>query len=259
MVLRRHLWFIATLVFILGCQGERRRSVSQETITIRGSDSMVNRVQAWAEMFMEAHPEYRVEVSGGGSSSGIAALINGTADIATSSRSLRIEERWLLANRRMQEATTIPVAEDTIAIYVHPSNPLQEISLEHLRDIFSGTMSNWSTLGLNPAPIVLYTRQNGSGTLERFRKNVLDTQNFPPHSQTLTGTAALVDAIKYDRHGIAFGANVESKSVKKLRVRTNDIARLKRPLFLVSTTAASPRIQRFVDFVLNDVRNQVRQ
>ncbi|MFA7289846.1 MAG: PstS family phosphate ABC transporter substrate-binding protein [Melioribacteraceae bacterium] len=171
---------------------------------------MVNLTLRWAEGFMEEHSEISVQVTGGGSGTGIASLINGTSSIANISRELKQSEINYAKQNGVNPIQHI-VALDGIAVIVNPSNKIDAISFSLLKDIYSGKVKNWKTINGNDANIVLYGRENSSGTYEYFRQSILGRNesgrqiDFPSNMQSLQGTASLAEAVSKDKNGIGFG------------------------------------------------------
>jgi phosphate transport system substrate-binding protein len=144
----------------------------QSTLENKGSDTMVNLALAWAEAYGQQHPEMRLAVTGGGSGTGIAAMINGTVDIANASRAITAEEREQARANGIEPIEFI-VARDAIAIIVHPDNPVRQLTLPQLSAIYSGQITNWRELGGEDRPIVLLSRETNSGTHVYFLEHVL--------------------------------------------------------------------------------------
>jgi phosphate transport system substrate-binding protein len=188
-------------------------AAKQTTITVKGSDTMVILAQRWAEKYMAAHPETVVQVTGGGSGTGISALINGTTDICNASRPMKKSEREKLKQRYNSLGVEIPAARDGITLYVNESNPLAELSLDQIKAIYLGEITNWKDLGGEDAKIILYGRENSSGTYVYFRDNVLKGADFTPLTQTLPGTAAVVNAVAKDKRGIGYGGAAYAKGI----------------------------------------------
>ena len=191
-------------------------------ITIQGSDTMVILAQRWAESYMGGHPGAVVQVTGGGSGTGIAALINGTTDICMSSRAMKDDEKRKLRDRFQTMGTEIPVAKDGLTVYVHESNSLKQLTLAQVRDVYVGTITNWKQLGGPDAAIVLYGRENSSGTYVYFKDHVLGGRDFSSRCQTLPGTAAVVNAVARDARGIGYGGAAYAKGIKFAAVKKDD-------------------------------------
>jgi phosphate transport system substrate-binding protein len=192
---------------------------AQKPITVRGSDTMVIMNARLAEVFMSKNPGTTIQVTGGGSGVGLAALINGTTEIAASSRPIKTSEVDKLKARFSTRGAAFPIARDGLAIYVHANNPVQELTLQQINDIYTGKITNWKNVGGKDAPIILYSRENSSGTYVYFKDNVLKGQDFSPRAQTLQGTAAVVNAISKDPNGIGYGGAAYGKGIKFAKVK----------------------------------------
>jgi len=190
-------------------------------ISIKGSDTMVILGQRWAETYMNKNPGVQIQVTGGGSGVGIAALINGTTDIAEASRPMKDAEKTQLQQKRGLLAFELPVALDGLAVYVHEKNPVQELSLEQLKKIYTGAVKNWKDVGGRDERILLYGRENSSGTYAYFKEHVLENADYYPTTQTLPGTAAVINAVAKDVRGIGYGGIAYLKGVKALKVKKN--------------------------------------
>ncbi|MBI3315765.1 MAG: phosphate ABC transporter substrate-binding protein, partial [Candidatus Omnitrophica bacterium] len=142
----------------------------QRSLQIKGSDTMVNLVQAWTEGFMKENPEAFVAVTGGGSGTGIAALISGTCDLAMSSRSISPKEAALAAQKGAAPRE-YKVALDGLAVVVNPKNPVSKLTVEALADIFSGRVTHWKEVGGEDLNIVVLSREVNSGTHVYFKEH----------------------------------------------------------------------------------------
>jgi len=252
----------ATLAALCGCGGGRARAV-----TVKGSDTMVILGQRWAEAYMAARPGAVIQVTGGGSGTGIAALINGTTDICQASRPMKDAERAQLRERTGEPPHEIVVARDGLAAYLNEHNPVVELTLAQLKQIYTGRITRWSRVGGRDAPIVLYGRENSSGTYEYFKEHVLEKADFAASVQTLPGTAAVVNAVARDPNGIGYGGAAYLKGVKECAVKRDaaspgvlpsaDNVRtgaypISRALFFYTRKAPAGPMKDFVDFALSD-------
>jgi len=192
---------------------------AQERITIKGSDTMVILAQRWAEKFMAENPDLVLQVTGGGSGTGIAALINGTTEICNSSRKIKDSERAKLAEKYGSRGIEIKCALDGIALYVHKSNPVKELTLDQLKEMFTGKITNWKEVGGPDAKIILYSRENNSGTYVYFKEEVLKDEDFSSSALSLPGTAAVVNAVAKDKFGIGFGGAAYAEGVRDVAVK----------------------------------------
>lgn len=197
--------------------GESKRA-DTKPLTIKGSDTMVILGQRLAEEYMVKNPGTVVQVNGGGSGTGIAALINGTVDLAQSSREMKEDEKQKAKQARGAEIVEQAVALDSLGVFVNGENPVQSLTMTQVKDIFQGKITNWNQIGGPTATIVLYGRENSSGTYDYFREHVLLKEDFTPRVQTLQGTAAVINAVGQDRSGIGYGGIAYAKNVKALAI-----------------------------------------
>lgn len=237
-----------------------------ESVSVKGSDTMVILGQRWAEEFMKKGSGPQLQVTGGGSGTGISALINGTTDICMSSRMMKPPEKQKLRDRYATVGVEIPVAKDGLSIYVHKDNPLNELSMAQIRDIFLGKLTNWKELGGPDNRIIIYSRENSSGTYVFFKDAVLGGRDFSPRAQTMPGTASVVNAVSKERFGVGYGGAAYAKGIKIVKVKKDanspailpDLASvlngsyaLARPLFFYVRNKPSGDIKTFTDWVLS--------
>lgn len=197
--------------------GESKRA-DTKPLTIKGSDTMVILGQRLAEEYMGKNAGVVVQVNGGGSGTGIAALINGTVDLAQSSREMKEDEKQKAKEARGSEIVEQAVALDALGVFIHAENPLQHLTMSQVKDIFQGKITNWNQIGGPSATVVLYGRENSSGTYDYFREHVLQKEDFTPRVQTLQGTAAVINAVGQDRNGIGYGGIAYAKNVKAIAI-----------------------------------------
>lgn len=232
--------------------------------TVKGSDTMVVLAQRWAEAWMKQQPTKKVQVTGGGSGTGIAALINGTTEVATASRSMKPEERAKLPAGAAAVETI--VARDGVAIYVNTANPIESLTVEQLRGIYLGDITNWKQVGGLDATIVLYSRENSSGTYVFVKEHVLKGGDYAAQAQTLPGTAAVVNAVSKEKKGIGYGGGAYARGVKELRIE--DVAPTKeavlsgkyplsRPLFFYTRGAPAGEARDFIEFCLSPAGQKI--
>jgi phosphate transport system substrate-binding protein len=247
------------LLFFSSCNKDTR------TIKVKGSDTEVNLAVLLAESFHNGNDQLLVSISGGGSGLGIASLLNGTADIANSSRSINNEELALFKKKSIQLDSFI-FAEDAIAFVVSSKLPLDSINTDDLAKILSGADKNWSRLTQKNIPINIYGRQSNSGTHE-FVKNILKI-HFSPHAKQMNGNAQILEAIKADNSGIGYvGAGYVMKgsnaAIKILKIYTGNKAAVspldevkiasgayffQRPLFQYYKAEDYEKVKLFLDF-----------
>jgi phosphate transport system substrate-binding protein len=236
-------------------------------VTVKGSDTMVIMVQRLAEEYMSKFRGKIIQVSGGGSGVGISALINRTTDIADSSRPIKDAERNAIKKAWGKEPKEFKVALDGITIYVHPDNPLKDISLEELKDIFTGKITSWKDLGWEDKPIIVYTRENSSGTYVFFKEHVLKNQDYTSKAQSMPGTASVVNAVSKEKYSIGYGGIAYAKGVKILSVRKDknspaylpteenvrrELYPISRFLYMYTCEYDDPEVKSFIDWVLSE-------
>lgn len=196
---------------------------SGQTITIKGSDTLVRLGQRWAEEYMKLNPGSVIQVSGGGSGTGIAALLNGTTDICEASRDMK-EKEYKLAERAGIKPYRVSVALDGIAVFLNENNKVDTFTVAQLKGIYTGAITNWKEVGGDDHEIILYGRENNSGTYAFFKEHVMKNEDYSEKTQTLPGTAAVVNAVAHDTYGIGYGGIAWAKGVKYAAVKTNDTA-----------------------------------
>jgi phosphate transport system substrate-binding protein len=216
-----------------GTSGATSGSGGKQSLTIKGSDTMVQLAQAWAEAFMKKHPEISVSVTGGGSGTGIKALINKSCDIANSSRPMEEDEKQS-AGGNVKEFV---VAQDGLSVVVHPSNPVNELSLAQLKDIYTGKVTNWKQFGGPDQKIVVNSRESSSGTFKFFQEHVLNKEPFANTVMLQPATSQIVETVAQDKGGVGYvGLGYVTSSVKPLKIKKDP---------------ASPAVEATVENVLN--------
>ena len=243
-----------------------------KTITVKGSDTLLILGQRWAEVYMSQNPGVTIQVTGGGSGVGIAALINGSTDICEASRPIKPSEIDKLKERFNTTGVEIPVARDGISIYLNEENKVSELTLDQLKGIYTGKITNWKELGGEDAKIVLYGRENSSGTYVYFKENVLSGADFASRTQTLPGTAAIVNAVAKDKYGIGYGGAAYAKGVRYCKVKKDaqtpgyepTLENIKNGKYPISRylhwylrNKPTGEIKKLVDFVLSEQGQQI--
>ncbi|MFZ9870450.1 MAG: phosphate ABC transporter substrate-binding protein [Candidatus Kapaibacteriota bacterium] len=239
---------LRTLSLLLAVFTAAALAAPKERITIKGSDTMVILVQKWSELYPGKNIEF--QVTGGGSGTGIAALLNGTTDICSSSRPIKPKEVAMLREKFNYRGMEVRIARDGLSVYVNEKNPVRSLTLEQVRLIFTGKIRNWKEVGGPNAPIILYSRENSSGTYEFFKEHVLKKQDFAPQSQHMAGTAALINAVSKDRNSIGFGGAAYLAGVKALSIAVDASSAAVAPSKETILDGSYP-ISRFLYFYLN--------
>jgi len=258
----------------LSCGRSRIRSV----IRSAGSDTVVNLAQAWAEAYADVEPTVSVEVSGGGSGTGLASLIDGAADLANSSRRIEPEEREAARRKRSIEPVEWIIGHDALAVYVHRDNPLNEITIPQLASIYGadGQVTRWAQLGagLPDEEIILISRQSNSGTAQYFRRALLGSKgDFRQGTRDLNGSKEVVSLIGETLATIGYsGMGYDSDRVKMLAVAAgpgkpaysptleNALSGrypISRPLYVYTLGKPSGELRRYLEWTLSPPGQQV--
>ncbi|MBN2534254.1 MAG: phosphate ABC transporter substrate-binding protein [Spirochaetales bacterium] len=282
-------WHIICLIitgvslYLISCNRKPGSSDQQEykkAIQIKGSDTMVNLVQAWAEEFISNHPDVNLGITGGGSGTGIAALLNHSCDITMSSRSIEEKEMEEAEANNIHPVEFI-VGLDGLIIIVNNENPVIELDLDQVRDIFLGRIDNWKNTGGYNSKIVILSRESNSGTYTFFKERVLKRGNknskeeFSPHALLMPSSQAIVNEISQNPHAIGYvGMGYAHARVKSLKLKDtskpadadpvaptidnvlNGSYPISRPLFLYTNGEPSGNIKVFIDFALSE-RGQI--
>lgn len=247
------------LLLLLCCACGAPRVATSPVLKIKGSDTMLVLTQRWAERFMRRNPGVAVYVEGGGSAAGIAALIKGEAQICASSRPIRPEEVRRLVQAGAFLGVAHLVAQDALSVYVHPQNPVRNLSLAQVQGVFSGAITNWKTLGGEEAAITVLTRSPNSGTYLYFQDHELAGQAYAPRARSMASTAALVDEIAQNPNAIGYGGlayggqlvhcSVENIAPTEANVRNGGYP-LARYLYLYTIDKPRGTVKLFMDWVL---------
>lgn len=243
----------ATLFMIYGF-------AASEKITVKGSDTMVILAQRWAERYMASNSDLTIQVTGGGSGTGITALINGTTDICNASRPMKSSEIKKLKERFGTLGVEIPCGKDGITIYLNLNNPVSNLNVDQLKQIYTGKITNWKQLGGKDSKIVLYSRENNSGTYVYFKDNILKGEDYSPSCQNLPGTAAVVNAVSKDINGIGYGGHGYSKGVRMCKINNieptvenigNGSYPITRYLYMYLRNRPTGAMKKYIDWILS--------
>jgi phosphate transport system substrate-binding protein len=270
-------YLLVSLLFILvvACSGTGPAESSSPTTTIVnvGSDTMVNLALAWAEAYHELHPEISISVTGGGSGTGIAALINGSTNIANASREMKEEELQQAEERGIAPVEHV-VAMDAIAVIVNPGNPVDQLSIPQISGIFVGRTTNWQEVGGEDRPIVLASRESNSGTYMYFLENVVrrgDPGNddlFSPEALLLPSSEIIGLEVAQNPNAIGYdGLGYVTPQQKTVRVAVDQAGPfvppsvetvnegtypIARPLYMYTSGEPTGAIKEFLDWIRSD-------
>jgi len=250
----------------------------KNSIQIKGSDTMVNLGQAWAEKYMENNPGDFVAVTGGGSGTGLSSLISGTCDIAMSSRNIK-EKEIALAKQKGINPFEIKVALDGLAVVVNPNNPVSKLTIDQLAQIFNGKITNWKEVGGADSKIVLLSREVNSGTHVYFKEHVLrkgdpnSKEEFSPNALMLPSSQAIADEVAGNPAAIGYyGMGYISPKQKPISVAKDEKSEyiaptienvlnnkypISRPLFLYTNGEPQGLVKKFVDYALSQEGQEI--
>lgn len=270
-------------IFLMSCgeprgsqdEGTPKKSGDRVVLQNKGSDTLVNVAQAWAEAYGEVDPKVALAVSGGGSGTGIAALINGTVDIANASRAMK-EKEIELAKANGHNPVQHIVGYDALAVFVHKDNPIESISLEQLAGIYGegGETESWEDLGItipgcDSKEIIRVSRQNNSGTYAYFRSAVLGKErDFKLGSRDLHGSKDVVDLVEHTPCAIGYsglayatehlkmvcivGEDGQPCVAPSITTASDKSYPIARPLFMYTLGEPTGEVKKYMDWVLSD-------
>lgn len=239
-------------------------SAQKVTAKIKGSDTCLPLSQKFAEVYNKKYAGSSLSVLGGGSGVGIAALLSNTTDIAQSSRKIKMSEKMKLqdAGKAIKE---VIIGYDALAVVVHPSNPVSQLTREQLEGIFTGKITNWKQVGGQDLKIIVYSRETSSGTYEFFKEHVMNKKNFAQSALLLAATGAVVQSVSQTNGAIGYiGVAYIEKNVKPLKVSYDSgktfvaptIANAKnksypitRPLYYYYVTSKEGQFKPFISFI----------
>jgi len=275
----RYAVILLVAVGLMGCAKDQDTSQSAKTvISNSGSDTMVNLAQTWAEEYETVDPNVSVEVGGGGSGVGIRDLMQGIVDIANASRKMQASEKEQTQKNTGKEPIEWVVGYDAMAIYVHKDNPVEELTIEQLAQIYGegGTVDKWSQLGIKiqgSDEIVRVSRQNSSGTYFFFRENVLNKKDFKLGSRDMSGSKDVVELVSRTPGAIGYsGMGYKIDEVKFVKIKQKDgdqaffptlenvVAQnysLARPLNMYTLGQPTGQVKVYLDWILSDAGQEI--
>jgi phosphate transport system substrate-binding protein len=269
---RRTLAVIATVVMTAALMMNPLYAAGK-SITIKGSDTMVNLMSNLAESYMKAHQDVDIAVTGGGSGTGIAALMNGTTEICAASRAWKNEE-ITQAKAKNVNPTPVTIGLDGIAVMVNKGNPVTELTLDQLKKIYVGEYTKWSDVGGPDQPIIVLSRESNSGTYVYFQEHVLNKADYSPKVRLMSSTAAITQSVTEDKWTIGYGgvAYAEHADVKTIKVKKDAASAgvpptdttvhdgsypISRPLFLYTNGQPGGEIKAFMDYCMSDAGQKI--
>ncbi|MBU4344527.1 MAG: PstS family phosphate ABC transporter substrate-binding protein [Desulfobacteraceae bacterium] len=234
-------------------------------IVIKGSTTVLPIAQKVAEVYMKDNPDVKISISGGGSGNGIKALIDGSTDIANSSRFIKQEE-VKLAVENGRYPVPFAVAYDCIVPVVHPSNNITNLTMAQIKDIYMGKIKNWKEIGGPDRPVVVISRDTSSGTYEVWYKKVMKKERVFPGALLQASNGAIVQAIAHNKNAIGYiGLGYMTGSVKALRINNiegsvettlNGTYPISRPLYMFTPGWPKGDTLNFINFVVHPEKGQ---
>ncbi|MDR0971167.1 MAG: phosphate ABC transporter substrate-binding protein [Bacteroidales bacterium] len=226
---------------------------------VKGSDSVLPLSQNEAQAYQKKGGN--VSVTGGGSGVGIAALIDGTTDIAQSSRELKFSERAKLKSLK-KDIKEVTIARDALTVIINPNNKVKKLTVEQLEKIFTGEITNWKQVGGDDMKIIVYCRESSSGTYEFFKEHVMNNKNYASSVLSLPATGAVVQSVKQTKGAIGYiGLAYVTEGIKEVEVmKDNKKFPIIRPLLYFYDVKNEKKVKPFIDFVLSsEGQNIVKQ
>jgi phosphate transport system substrate-binding protein len=282
--MKRFYNFLLLIFFLLAsCSSSDNSSTSPQGspakyIENKGSDTIVNLALAWAEKYQSDYPDVRISVTGGGSGTGIAALVNGTVDIANASRKIKDEEIAEAQSNGIEPVEHI-IARDAIAVIVNPNNPVSQLTLQQISDIYSGKYTNWTEVGGEDRPIVRLSRETNSGTHVYFLETVLrlgskeDKTLFSMDTLLLPSSEGIISEVRDNPNAIGYdGLGYVPKDLKKIAIAkkagepyvlpsiatVNDKSyAIARDLYMYTNGEPTGIVKEYLNWILSDEAQQI--
>jgi phosphate transport system substrate-binding protein len=277
------LFLCGQIVLLAGCAAPTASlpaeagAADATTILNKGSDTLVNLALAWAEAYTAEHPEVRLSVTGGGTGTGIAALLNGTVDIANASREMKQEEITEAQQNGIQPVQHV-VARDAIAVVVNPSNPVDRLTIQQISDIYTKKITNWSEVGGEDRPIVILSRESNSGTYVYFLENVVRGGKksdllFSPDTLLLPSSQGISEEVRQNPNAIGYdGLGYVTPDQKTIAVALDEAGPyvlpsadsvnnheypIARPLYMITAGEPQGHLKAYLDWILDAGQEQV--
>jgi len=247
-------------------------TVSKRNITLKGSDTVLPLGQKEAETYMHKDSTASISVTGGGSGVGLAALLEGTTDIAMASRDLKTEEKLKFSEKR-KEIEQVIIAYDALSVVVNPENKVGQLTREQIEKIYTGEIKNWKEVGGADEKIVAYSRESSSGTFEFFKETVMEKKNYASTILSMPATGAIVQSVSQTKGAIGYiGMAYETSGVKNISVSYDggktyvapSIAAAKdksypisRPLYYMYEKASKDKVATFIEYAVSEEGQKV--
>lgn len=268
-ILKLSTLLIVAGLLIVGCSRSKKSDNEQRYVTIKGSDTMLHLTSNWAESLMDNNPNIGISVTGGGSGTGIAALLNGTTDICIASRKIKSKEIAQAQGLGITPQEFV-VARDGIAVVVNLENPISELSIEQIGKIYTGSYNNWSQVGGPNAEIIVLSRESSSGTYVFFQKRVMNKNDYTVEAMLMPSTSAIIQSVSQDKLAIGYvGLGYALSAADKIKilsvyekegqtpvvpsiesVKSGDYV-VARPLYMYTNGEPTDLVKEIIDFCLS--------
>ena len=263
---------LISAVNLVGCGNDKNESsetkkIQKMSITLKGSDTVLPLAQKEAEEYMKNDSTASITVVGGGSGVGVAALAEGTTDIAMASRDLKTDEKLKFSENK-KEIEQITIAYDALSVVVNPENKVSQLTREQIEKIYTGEITNWKDVGGANEKIVAYSRESSSGTFEFFKEHVMNKKNYATTTLMMPATGAIVQSVAQTKGAIGYiGFAYENKEVKSLAVSYDqgktyvmpsvEAAKdktypISRPLYYMFDKVNASKVKSYIDFALSE-------
>lgn len=273
-----HFLFLATYLLLAACGGNNTETSTTEgadanaanavtTISVKGSDTVLPVSQKEAEEFMKANTGAAITVVGGGSGTGITALLDSSTDICMSSRELKTDEKLKFQGKAIEVKEAV-IGFDALSVIVHPENKVSQLTREQIEKIFTGEIKNWKEVGGADATIVAYSRESSSGTYEFFKEHVMDKKNYATTVLNMPATGAIVQSVSQTKGAIGYvglayltegvralsvsydeGKTFVAPSIQGAKDKSYPIARA---MYYFYDTKNEAKVKAFLDYVMSD-------
>ncbi len=236
------------------------KTLPTATLRIKGSDTMYQLVSKLAEAYMKKHPNVSIYTEGGGTGTGVKALVNQQANICAASRTLRASETKLLADKFNSVGMSVRIAKDALSIYLNNQNPIQNLTLSQLQNVYNGEVKNWSEVGGINEPILVLNRLPNSGSYIYLKEYVLNGEDYTENSINMPSYPALLKKVETERNAIGYGGLWSEARVKTCRINgieplwkniVSDDYPLSRYLYFYTVTSPRGDVREFIDWVLS--------
>lgn len=258
---------ISFATFLGGCgSGRDTTTDARSSLRIKGSDTMLLLTTRWAEEFMRVHPRIAVYTEGGGTETGIDALIEGNTDLCAASRTLRAEEVRRLLQKRGSLGISVLTAKDALSVYLHPDNPVGSLTMQQITGLFTGEIRNWRDVGGADLPVTVISRAPNSGTFLFFEEHVLQGRPYSRDAETVATTEAVIRRVRelpgaVGYGGLPYGEDLRHVAVEGIKPTSDNVRNgsypISRYLYLYASRPLEGELKLFVDWVLSNAGQTV--